>query len=106
MLMLLVMVFVNHFVLYIVEGYYIADVNHCNPLGFKGELVKQFASIVRRLWRDDLRVINPWKLLRTFRSRLEHFKDAAQQQDAQEFMSFLLDGLHEVCIWPVDSKVG
>jgi hypothetical protein len=94
---------------YVLKGYYIADVNHCNPLGFKGELVKQFASIVRRLWRDDLRVINPWKLLRTFRSRLEHFKDAAQQQDAQEFMSFLLDGLHEdlnrIRIKPVTSAV-
>jgi ubiquitin carboxyl-terminal hydrolase 4/11/15 len=57
---------------YVLKGYYIADVNHCNPLGFKGELVKQFASIVRRLWRDDLRVINPWKLLVSAISLLHH----------------------------------
>ena len=63
MLLLSHLLFVNRASLYFVGDYYQSDVNLCNPLGFKGELVKQFASIIRRLWCKDLKCINPRKLL-------------------------------------------
>ncbi|XP_062509937.1 ubiquitin carboxyl-terminal hydrolase 19-like isoform X2 [Corticium candelabrum] len=79
---------------YILLHYYKADVNKTNPLGFKGELVERFSSVVQRLWSDEYKCISPHKLLRVFRSRVDYFADTAQH-DAQEFMNFLLDGLHE-----------
>ena len=79
---------------YFVGGHYLADINRENPLGFKGELAKCFSTIINKLWSGDYQYFSPKSLKMVIASRSKHF-GGYQQQDSHEFMSYLLDGLHE-----------
>ena len=79
---------------YFIDGRYLADINKINPLGFNGELAKCFSQVVRKLWSGEYQSFQPKKLKSIISSRSSHF-GGYQQQDAHEFMSYLLDGLHE-----------
>merc|ERR1711988_1894256 len=78
---------------YLLEGSYKSEVSRANRM--KGELVRAYASLIeqvwdpacpRCVWPDDLKhVVGKWA---------PHFKGYAQQ-DAQEFLVYFLDGLHE-----------
>ncbi|KAF2210769.1 hypothetical protein CERZMDRAFT_60264 [Cercospora zeae-maydis SCOH1-5] len=66
-----------------------------NWKGSRGLLPEIYANTVRSLWQGDVDYIKPTTLL-TFCGRLNStFKDPHQQQDAQEFFSFIVDCLHE-----------
>lgn len=70
------------------------DVNKSNPLGLKGELVEAFASLMHNLWKGGASHVAP----RGFKSKIGKFApqfSGYQQHDSQEFLAFLLDGLHE-----------
>lgn len=74
---------------------YRSDINKKNPLGFKGDLAQSFATIVRRLWKAEPRsYFSPRQLKNVIAARSKNF-GGYQQQDSHEFMSYLLDGLHE-----------
>ena len=79
---------------YFVNGRHLADINKSNPLGFKGELAKSFSFLIRKLWSGEYEYYAPKKLRSVIASRSSHFGDN-EQHDAHEFMSYLLDGLHE-----------
>ena len=79
---------------YFIEGRYLADINTTNPLGFKGELAKCFSGIIRKLWSGEYEYFPPVKLKQVIASRSSTF-GGYQQHDSHEFMSYLLDGLHE-----------
>ena len=79
---------------YFVSGRHLADINRDNPLGFKGELAKAFSFLIRKLWSGEYEYFSPKKLRSVIASRSSHFGDY-QQHDSHEFMSYLLDGLHE-----------
>ena len=79
---------------YFVNGRHLADINRDNPLGFKGELAKAFSFLIRKLWSGEYEYFAPKKLLSVVASRSSHFGDN-EQHDSHEFMSYLLDGLHE-----------
>ena len=79
---------------YFIEGRYLADINTTNPLGFNGELAKCFSGIVRKLWSGEYEYFPPVKLKQVIASRSSTF-GGYQQHDSHEFMSYLLDGLHE-----------
>ena len=79
---------------YFVSGRHLADINRDNPLGFKGELAKAFSFLIRKLWSGEYDYFAPKKLRSVISSRSSHFGDY-QQHDSHEFMSYLLDGLHE-----------
>lgn len=72
-----------------------ADINRDNPLGFGGSLAIAFAIILRQLWSGQRDSIEPSHLKTLLANRASQFSGYAQH-DAQEFMAFLLDGLHEV----------
>jgi hypothetical protein len=72
-----------------------ADINRDNPLGFGGSLAVSFAVILRQLWSGQRDSIEPSTLKSLLANRASQFSGYAQH-DAQEFMAFLLDGLHEV----------
>lgn len=74
-----------------------ADINRDNPLGFGGSLAIAFAIILRQLWSGQRDSIEPSHLKALLANRASQFSGYAQH-DAQEFMAFLLDGLHEVRI--------
>lgn len=66
-----------------------------NWKGSRGLLPEIYANMVRSLWQGGVDYIKPSTLL-TFCGRLNStFKDPTQQQDAQEFFSFIVDCLHE-----------
>ena len=73
---------------------YVEDINEDNPIGMGGKLAKEYAKLITALWRDGAVSVAP----RAFKSALAKFApqfSGYNQQDAQELLAFLLDGLHE-----------
>ena len=79
---------------YFIDGHFLADINRDNPLGFKGDLAKCFSQIIRKLWSGEHTYFSPKRLKTLISSRSGHFS-GYQPHDSHEFMSYLLDGLHE-----------
>ncbi|KAL8227133.1 hypothetical protein R6Q57_016965 [Mikania cordata] len=70
------------------------DLNFENPLGMNGKLALAFGDLLRQLWTPGVTSVGP----PAFKSRLAEFApqfDGYNQHDSQEFLAFLLDGLHE-----------
>ncbi|WCJ34160.1 Ubiquitin carboxyl-terminal hydrolase 8 [Euphorbia peplus] len=78
---------------YFLEDYK-REINRENPLGMKGELAFAFGELLRKLWAPGAAPVAP----RMFKRKLERFASqfsGYNQHDSQEFLAFLLDGLHE-----------
>lgn len=76
------------------EGRYKSAINRENPLGTKGVLADAVAQLIRSLWSEQYRFLAPV----TFREAICRFAPqfkGSDQHDSQEFLAFLLDGLHE-----------
>ncbi|XP_059397271.1 ubiquitin carboxyl-terminal hydrolase 19-like isoform X2 [Carassius carassius] len=71
-----------------------SEINCSNPLGTGGRLAISFAVLLRALWKGTHHAFQPSKLKAIVASKASQFTGYAQH-DAQEFMAFLLDGLHE-----------
>ncbi|KAM9325399.1 ubiquitin carboxyl-terminal hydrolase 19 [Gastrophryne carolinensis] len=71
-----------------------SEINYNNPLGTGGRLAVSFAVLLRALWKGTHHAFQPSKLKAIVASKASQFTGYAQH-DAQEFMAFLLDGLHE-----------
>lgn len=75
-------------------GVYKKDCNADNPLGLGGKLALAFGGLVGKLWLPGASHVNP----KHFKWQLSKFAPQFQgyaQQDSQELLAFLLDGLHE-----------
>lgn len=79
---------------YFTSGQWKNDVCVSNPLGYRGNIAKEFAKVLRDLSSDDNSVIAPVDLRHELgRTRPEFASN--EQQDAQELLNFLLDAIHE-----------
>jgi len=70
------------------------DVNEDNPLGMKGEVARAFGQLIKDIWSGRYSYVVP----RNFKMVVGRFApqfSGYQQQDSQELLTFLLDGLHE-----------
>jgi len=70
------------------------DLNKDNPLGTGGRLLEEFAELLRTMWSAKFGEKSPTR----FRAQLAKVNtqfSGADQQDAQEFLNFILDVLHE-----------
>uniref|UniRef100_A0A8C4Q047 Ubiquitin carboxyl-terminal hydrolase n=1 Tax=Eptatretus burgeri TaxID=7764 RepID=A0A8C4Q047_EPTBU len=77
-----------------VGNQYVNDINKNNTLGYGGALAEEFAVLVQALWSGQYRSISP----RDFKSQIGRVNtqfSSFQQQDSQELLVFLLDGLNE-----------
>ncbi|XP_072383228.1 ubiquitin carboxyl-terminal hydrolase 2-like isoform X2 [Diabrotica undecimpunctata] len=76
------------------EGY-VKDIN-TSISSMKGALIKAFAEVIKELWSEDAsdRVVNTASLKGQIQRFAPRFMGYAQQ-DAQEFLRYLLEGLHE-----------
>ena len=70
------------------------ELNRDNPLGNQGEIAKAFADLLKAMWSGQHQSFAP----RAFKLQVGRFApqfSGYQQHDAQELLTFLLDGLHE-----------
>ncbi|XP_063545593.1 uncharacterized protein LOC134753599 [Cydia strobilella] len=80
---------------YLDQEQYTSDINTTLSC-MKGALIKAFASMIKELWEPGERdaVVNTT----SFKSQVQRFAPrfmGYSQQDAQEFLRYLLEGLHE-----------
>ena len=68
--------------------------NEDNPLGAGGSLARAYADFVRDVWSGKFSVVVPTALKRSIGTHAPQFS-GYQQQDSQELMNYVLDGLHE-----------
>ncbi|KAH0559164.1 hypothetical protein GP486_004302 [Trichoglossum hirsutum] len=78
---------------YFQDGSYKRDIQLENEWGTKGLMPEIYASLIRHLW-DSYDFISP-KTFRDFCGRLRPDFKTSEQQDAAEFLTFLMDYLHE-----------
>uniref|UniRef100_A0A8C5BLE5 Ubiquitin carboxyl-terminal hydrolase n=1 Tax=Gadus morhua TaxID=8049 RepID=A0A8C5BLE5_GADMO len=79
---------------YFLNDQYEVELNRENPLGMRGEIAEAYAELVKQMWLSRSNYVAP----RTFKTQVGRFApqfSGYQQQDSQELLAFLLDGLHE-----------
>jgi ubiquitin C-terminal hydrolase len=80
---------------YFLSELYARELNPKNPLGMQGKLAVQYAKLLKALYTARaFDAVAP----RNFKATIGKFRpqfNGNQQQDAQELLSFVLDGLHE-----------
>ncbi|XP_033647195.1 ubiquitin carboxyl-terminal hydrolase 15-like [Asterias rubens] len=79
---------------YFLSESYKKEMNFNNPLGMHGEIAKSYADLIKQMWSGSYSYTVP----RNFKMQVGRFApqfSGFQQQDSQELLAFLLDGLHE-----------
>ena len=79
---------------YFLEDYYKEFINKDNPIGSQGDIVEKYSQIIHHIWYGDKDCIMPIQFKNSFGKMYAAFNDF-RQQDSQEFISYLLDALHE-----------
>jgi ubiquitin carboxyl-terminal hydrolase 4/11/15 len=79
---------------YFLDDDYKEDINRDNPLGMKGDVAQAYGELIHEMWSGRIGSCAPKSLKHSVARYAPQFSGYAQQ-DSQEFMSFLLDGLHE-----------
>ncbi|XP_013131997.1 ubiquitin carboxyl-terminal hydrolase 32 isoform X2 [Oreochromis niloticus] len=79
---------------YFLSGKHLYELNRTNPIGMRGHMAKCYGDLVMELWSGTQKNVAPLKLRWTIAKYAPRF-NGFQQQDSQELLAFLLDGLHE-----------
>ncbi|WVR09644.1 hypothetical protein IAU60_006717 [Kwoniella sp. DSM 27419] len=82
---------------YFLSGVYNSELNRDNPLGMHGKIAEAFGEVVENLWAatsNSYASYSP-RTLKYTTSRFAPQFAGYGQHDTQEFIAFLLDGLHE-----------
>lgn len=76
-------------------GYYKKELNFNNPLGHHGEIAKAYAGFIDQVYANNTSTtVSPRNFKHTIGKYGPNFAGYGQQ-DSQEFLAFLLDGLQE-----------
>jgi len=78
---------------YLLNDEHMREINTSNS-SMKGSLIKAFATVIKGLWKGSGRVVDPSSLkgaVNRFAPRFSGYN----QEDSQEFLRYLLEGLHE-----------
>ncbi|XP_003740048.1 ubiquitin carboxyl-terminal hydrolase 15 [Galendromus occidentalis] len=79
---------------YFLSDMHVNEINRDNPLGMHGEIAESYANLIKAMWSGN----HTSFALKVFKQKVGRFApqfNGYMQQDCQELMSFLLDGLHE-----------
>ncbi|CRG83397.1 ubiquitin carboxyl-terminal hydrolase 4/11/15 [Talaromyces islandicus] len=79
---------------YFLNNYHKKDLNPSNPLAHNGDVAKAYANLLRAVYEEGPASFSP----KQFKNTIGRYGPAFSgygQQDSQEFLLFLLDGLHE-----------
>lgn len=80
---------------YFLDEVFKQHINETNPLGTGGKLAKSYELLIKSLWNSKKRAsYSPRALKRSISVFAPRFAGSSQH-DSQEFLAFLLDGLHE-----------
>ncbi|KAG1177011.1 hypothetical protein G6F70_002120 [Rhizopus microsporus] len=82
------------FARYFISGVFRQHINRHNTMGTGGLLSERFADLLRAMWSENYNFVSPM----TFREAVIKFAPrfgGNDQHDSQEFLTVLLDGLHE-----------
>ncbi|KAL4474713.1 hypothetical protein ABPG72_002306 [Tetrahymena utriculariae] len=79
---------------FMVNNDYVNDLNPENSLGANGHLAVSYADLVRDIWQGSDSSVSPHYLKKVIGKFAPQFYGYSQQ-DSQELLSYLLDGLHE-----------
>ena len=79
---------------YFLQKLYVKDINYHNKQGYNGKIAESFADLLFETGTTRYDKINPIQFLKTFFTYNKSL-NLRHQQDAQEFLSILLDCLHE-----------
>ena len=79
---------------YFLRDIYKNDINENNPLGSNGKLCEAYSEIIKIIWIGKEKIYTPKKFKKIL-TEVNPMYTGNIPQDAQEFLSFLLDCLHE-----------
>ena len=80
---------------YFLEDRYGWDINKRNKNGSKGDLANAYARLLKNLWYEDYQFLSHWQFFRDAVGKRHPVFLNRAQHDSQEFISALIDGLHE-----------
>ena len=80
---------------YFLTDSYKPHINRENPLGKKGDVAQAYGELIHEMWSGRIGSYAPKTLKHKSYQRYAPQFNGDAQQDSQEFMAFLLDGLHE-----------
>lgn len=79
---------------YFLRDLFKKDINKDNPIGTGGDLACAYSVLLKNLWYGSSNVYSPWVFKRAIGGFQSMFS-GYMQHDTQEFLNYLLDGLHE-----------
>ena len=79
---------------YFLTGEFNKDINVNNKLGSRGAVVREWFRLMYGLWSQQFSCLSPQPFKYTV-GKIQRVYLGSQQQDAHEFLVFLLDSLHE-----------
>ena len=79
---------------YFLLEYFRNDINTGNKLGSNGNVSLKYYELIKLMWCGNENKISPKDFIISFKKLKKQF-EGYRQQDAQEFLSVLLDQLHE-----------
>ncbi|CAK78771.1 unnamed protein product (macronuclear) [Paramecium tetraurelia] len=79
---------------YMIYNTFLQDLNEKNPLGTGGRLACNYAELLKELYESTSTSVAPWNVKKIIGQQAPQF-NGYSQQDSQELLSYLLDGLHE-----------
>lgn len=79
---------------YFFSNEFLKDLNKNNPLGTGGYLISAYSELIKELWMGTEAYVSPWDLKKVIGKFAPQFSGYSQQ-DSQELLSYMLDGLHE-----------
>lgn len=86
---------VEELAVYFLSGKYKKEINSDNPLGHNGAIAKAYAGLMTSIYDENgISSFAPKNFKNTL-GRAQPIFSGYGQQDSQEFLSFLVDGLHE-----------
>ncbi|GAB5371325.1 hypothetical protein AAMO2058_001570100 [Amorphochlora amoebiformis] len=79
---------------YLIENLHVKEINKDNPLGHNGRIAEEYGRLVQKVWSSKYTVVAPSSFKQAIGEFAPQFS-GYNQQDSQELLSFLVDGLHE-----------
>ena len=87
--------FHSNLIVFSTENAHKRDLNFDNPLGYNGELAKSYSNLLHNIYREPPPACFTPSQFRSKVGRCNGSMSGWEQQDSQEFLLFLLDGLSE-----------